>query len=33
MTGSILLAWLKPLALDGSLARAESKAPFCRLLT
>ncbi len=32
MTACILLAWLKLLALDGDLARAEPKTLRCRLL-
>jgi hypothetical protein len=32
MTGQILLAWLKPLALDGDLARAEPKTLRYRML-
>jgi hypothetical protein len=32
MTGCILLAWLKLLALDGDLARAEPKTLRYRLL-
>jgi hypothetical protein len=32
MIACILLAWLKPLALDGDLARAEPKTPRYRIL-